>query len=582
MAHIANLIAELRRRRVFRVAGLYIVGAWVVLQASDLFLESLGFPDTALLAVWIALLAGFPLALLFGWRYDITAQGIVRTKSADQGTAESTALKWPDFVILGALALIGCAAAYNAVTRISEVAIGHIDFGTSIAVMPLDNLSGEPDYFAEGMHDALITTLSKIPQLRVTSRTSTLRVGNELSVPEIARTLGVTSIVEGSVTREGNRVRVNVQLINAANDSHIWAESYERDFAGVLTMQREMARAIASAVRIRIAPEDERYFAAAPTNPETLEAYLRGMFQLRKETPAGYERGIEILTEAVGNDPGSGLAWAGLAAGYAKLGHNPYPVEGMYPRARAAADRAIELDPTLAEAHFAVAMFKLYYEYDFTGAEDAFLQAIDINPSLVDAHYHYAWLLELLGRDEEAIAFGIRTKELDPLSSFYTAWLGGQYLDAGRFDDALAEARSVLDLDPDYPVAWLVLGMTYADMGKFDLALEAHEHLRNSYFFSYALAGTLATAGQADEALAIAERIEARAPSGVPLSLIYASLGDRERTFEWLRFARERKEPWYPWLVAWFPEMSRYHDDPELQAHADELGLPLRQGSTGN
>lgn len=379
------------------------------------------------------------------------------------------------------------------------------------------------------------------------------------------------------MTREGDRVRINVQLINAESDSHLWAESYERDIAGVLTLQREMARAIASAVSIRIAPEDERYFAADPTNPETYEAYLRGMFQLRKETPEGYERGIEILREATGNDPGSGLAWAGLAAGYGKLGHNPYPVQDMYPRAKAAADRAIALDPTLAEAHLAVAMFKLYYEYDFAGAEKAFLRTLDINPSLVDAHYHYAWLLELLGRDEEAIAFGIRTKELDPLSSFYTAWLGDQYRDAGRYDEALAEARSVLDLDPEYPVAWLVLGATYADMGDYALALEAHEHLRNSVFFSFALATTLASAGQADEALAIAERIQARAPSGVPLAIIYAELGDRERTFEWLRFAKERKEPWYPWLVAWFPGMSRYYDDPELQAHAAELGLPLRQ-----
>ena len=576
MAHITDFVAELRRRRVLRVAGIYIVGAWVLLQVADLFLESLGFPDTALLAVWAAVLAGFPLALVFGWRYDITPQGIVRTPAADQGAQATTALKWPDFVILGALALVASAAAYNAVTGIREVATTRFDFGDSIAVMPLENLSGEPDYFAAGMHDALITSLSKIPQLRVTSRTSTLRVGQELTVPEIARTLGVSNIVEGSVTREGDRVRVNVQLINAASDSHIWAESYEREFAGVLTLQREMARAIASAVRIRIAPEDERYFAAAPTNPETYEAYLRGMFQLRKETPAGYERGIEILTEAVENDPGSGLAWAGLAAGYGKLGHNPYPVEDMYPRAKAAADRAIDLDPTLAEAHLAVGMFKLYYEYDFAGAEEVFLRALDINPSLVDAHYHYAWLLELLGRDEEAIAFGVRTKELDPLSSFYTAWLGDQYRDAGRYDEALREARHVLDLDPDYPVAWLVLGATYADRGEFELALEAHEHLRNSIFFSFALAVTLASAGQEDEAHAIAGRIEARAPSGVPLALIHAALGDRDRTFEWVRFARERKEPWYPWLVAWYPGMSRYHDDPELQAYAAELGLPLR------
>jgi tetratricopeptide (TPR) repeat protein len=229
--------------------------------------------------------------------------------------------------------------------------------------------------------------------------------------------------------------------------------------------------------------------------------------------------------DAVENDPTSALAWAGLAYCYGELGHSPFPEDGAYMRAKAAADRAIALDPNLAEAHLAVAMYQMYYEWDFAAAEISFERAIEINPSLVNAHYHLAWLYELYGQDEEAIRLGELTKELDPLSPFYSGWLAEQYRDAGMFDQAIAEAEETLRLRPDYPVANLVLGETYVDIGDFDKAIEYHEKLRGNYYWSFALAATLGAAGRKEEALAIARKYEEDGNSLV-LVLIYAAMED--------------------------------------------------------
>lgn len=325
---------------------------------------------------------------------------------------------------------------------------------------------------------------------------------------------------------------------------------------------------------MQLTPDEERQLAQTDgPDSATYEAYLRGMFQLHKGSRQGYRRAIEIFTEAVENDPTSALAYAGLAIGYAQLGHSPYPVAGAYPRAQEAAHRALEYDPGLAEAHLAVAMYKMYYEWDFAAAEEAFLHALEINPSLVDAHYHYAWLLELLLRDDEAIEYGEHTKELNPLSPFYTAWLADQYRDAGMFEEAIKEATTTLELNPNYSVAWLVLGNTYLDMGRIDEAVEAHEHLRENRFWAFALAATLAAADRDENALEVLRFVEEVDNNPFTMALIYGALGDREETIKWLQVGRDEKIPWYPWQVTWFPQTKFLHDDPRMQQFSTELGI---------
>lgn len=579
---MVSLFQELRRRRVFRVAGAYVVGGWVVLQVADLAMQSLELPDRALAYVWMAVIIGFPVALVFGWRYDITAAGIVRTPPADSVAAHDLSLKKPDYLILGALTAVLLAVVYGVVSSVRDIDTGarsvlHDAQTSSVAVLPLVNLSEDPDqaYFAAGMHDALLTSLAKITALKVISRTSSERVDRNLSVPEIGSVLNVANVVEGSVTREGDRIRIIVQLIDAATDEHLWAETYVRKLESVLSLQGEIARTIAQAIQVRLTPAELRELSAERTvDPATYEAYLKGMFQMHKETPRAYRRGIEILTEAVENDPTSALAYAGLAYGYSKLGHSPYP-EGAYPRAKAAADRALEFDPNLAEAHAAVGMYRLYYEWDAAGAEESLIKAIELNPSLVSAYYHYAWLLELLGRKDEALKAGERTVELDPLSPFYSGWLAAQYISSGMYDQAITQAEATLNLRENWPVGWMTLGDAYLELGRYDEAIAAHAHLADSPFWSFVRGYSYASAGRIDDARAIVESIPAEADNALPLVLVYGAMGDTEQTLHWLEVARDSKLPWYPWLLDWFPQLRPIHGDPRLQELARELDLEL-------
>ena len=582
MPDFSRLMVEMRRRHVFRVTGIYIVAAWVVLQVCDLAFDSFGLPAQAMRFVWLALVVLFPLAVVWGWRYDITSRGIVRTLPAATTETATLALRAPDFVIISALAAIVLFVLTATVNEIVHTP-GGLDqrhsLGrnvlSSIVVLPFESLSPDPSqgYLAAGLHDALIASLAKVRALKVISRTSSLRMPQTWTIPEIGERLGVDKVIEGTVTRDEDTVRVSIQLIDTEREDHVWSETYVRSFDSLVALQGEVATAVASAVQIRLTPEEQRLLASrGEVNPQTYDTYLRAMYRIRRETREGMREAMDLLMDAVENDPTSALAWAGLAYGYGELGHSPFPEKGAYPRAKAAADRAIELDPNLAEAHLAVAMYQTYYEWDFEAAEKSYQRAIEINPSLADAQYHLAWLYELLERDEEAIRLGELTIELDPLSALYSAWLAEQYRDAGMYDKAIETAEATLQLRPDYPIANYSLGETYAELGDFDKALEYHEKLKDRPFWSWAFAATLASAGRIDEAREIVGKLEENGDSMV-LVLIYAASGDYDAAMKWLLQAREDRIPWYPSLLKWFPQTQGFRDDPRVIALAAELGL---------
>jgi TolB-like protein/tetratricopeptide (TPR) repeat protein len=583
MTRLSKWVAEAHRRHVFRVAGVYIVGSWVALQVADLAFESFDIPVAAMRLVWFALIACFPLALFWGWRYDITIKGIVRTAPSANTKPHASGLGKPDVLIISTLVAIVLFVVSGMVFEIQRLPQSTENRYTlnrnvlsTIAVLPLANLSGDDgqNYLSAGLHDALITSLAKIASFRVISRTSTLRVSRNLTIPEIAKRLGVDKIIEGSVTREGDNVRIIVQLIDAKTDEHLWTENYVRKFDGLLSLQNEMATSIASAVQVRLTPtEMRRLESRGDINPDTYDAYLRGMYKIRRETGKGMRDGMQILTDAVENDPTSALAWAGLAHAYSELGHSAFPEEGAYPRAKAAADRALELDPGLAEAHLAVAMYRIYYEWDFAGGEEALARAIAINPSLVSAHYHLAWLMELLGRKEDAIRIGELTKTLDPLSPFYSGWLAEQYRDARMYDKAIDEAQATLKLRKNYPLGLVVLGQTYLELGRIDEALEQHEKLRSNYYWSFTLATTLGSAGRIDEAIELSRKYEKNKLAALVMVMIYSSVGDHDTAYRYLLKCRDLKIPWYPWLLKWFPQTRGMQQDPRVLALAAEIGL---------
>jgi adenylate cyclase len=482
--------------------------------------------------------------------------------------------------VYGGVAVLAFAAA--TVATVVLVQRGAHAHPLTIAVLPLADFSGQAEeYFVDGMTEALIASLARISGLSVISRTSIMRYkGTDKPLPEIGRELGADVIVEGSAQLDGDNVVITAQLIDSATDRHLWAERYERPLRDVLRLQGELAQSIAQEIDVTIEPgESARFAAVRDVDPETYRAYLRAMYHLNMGTPAEVEQGLAYLHAAVDRDPGDALAWAGLALGYATLGHGAEPRADVWPRARAAALRAVTLDPNLAEAYAALADVKLYMEWDWAGAEAAFRRANELNPSLAMNHYHYAWYLLLFGRNAEAIAEHKRAQQLDPLTPLHTLWLGGMYLyqDLGRYEDAIAEEKRALQLDPNNPMALMILARGYDYAGRHDLAIETSLRMVElNPAMKWELGLTYVLAGKLDEARATLEEIEREPPTSwtaLGRAVLYAQLGDADNAFKWLDYYPPHA--WVPWarVDPWLrPALEK---DPRFNEFLERLKLPL-------
>jgi len=451
----------------------------------------------------------------------------------------------------------------------------------SVAVLPLKNLSGDLDqeYFVDGMTEALITNLAKLGGLTVIARSSVMRYrGTDRPVAEIARELGVDAIVEGSAVRAGDRVRIMAQLIEPESGQALWAESYDRAMRDVLGLQGEVARAVAREIGVAVAPsEADGSVGGREVDPETYEAYLRGMYFLRQSTPEAMQKGIAQLHKAVEKDPADPFAYAGLALGYAILGHAPGSTPEAFGRARAAALRALELDDSLAEAHLALGDVSLYYEWNWPATEASLGRAIELNPSLAPAHVQYAWYLDLMGQLDQAEMEFKRAQELDPLTPLFTAWLGAWYLlRQDRPEEAAAEARRALELDPDFPVGLLLQGRLLTREGRYEEAIAAHRKMATAAPGLKAnLALTYARAGRRDEALEILSewRASHRPGQALDIARMAAALGETDEAFRWLEEAYENRNGGLPWFQ-YFPALRALADDPRSKDLVRRLDLP--------
>jgi len=454
----------------------------------------------------------------------------------------------------------------------------------SLAVLPVANLSGDPEqeYFTDGMTDALITDISKIGALKVISRTSVMPYkGAKKPLPEIARELKVDTVLEASAVREAGRVRVTAQLIEAATDRHLWAEGYERDMSSILALQREVARAVARAIRVKLRPEEEkRLVGARAVNPATYEAYLRGMFHLNKETPADVQKGIAYLHAAVEKDPADPLAYAGLALGYIAIAHGADPTEDAMQRAKAAAGTALKLDDMLPEALLASGFVKGYYEWQWEEAEREIRRALDVNPSSAEGYFHLSWFHALFGRMDEAIEEHIRAQELDPFNPSNTAWLAELYRWERRYDEAAAEALKSIKMAPGFPVGHLVLGLVQQDRGMHDEAIASLQKAAEADpEWRWALGPTYVAAGRKDEARKLLAELQQR--KVIPwnafwLLAIHAALGENDEAFRWLNY--EHPHAWFPWVrVLRFEGMDSLRKDPRFPDQLRRMRLPPLQ-----
>ena len=486
--------------------------------------------------------------------------------------------------VAAALAILALVAAATLALRGGDwrTWIGGSPRFDSIAVLPLDDATGGGDqaHVSVGIHQALTTELAQLQGFRkVVSTASTRRFANSQAPPtEIARTLDVKALVTGSIVRLGDELQVAAQLIDGADGREVWGQSYRRKANDVVALQNDVVTAIAQAIELRLRPVDrERLSARAKISPETYELYLRGMHAIRNADDGDAKvAGLDYFQQAIDRDPGDAHAYAGLAGGYAVLGHSPAAPSDAWIRARAAAERAITLAPDLAEAHTAMGQVKMYYEWDWDGAERAFRRANELNPNLAASHYHYAWLLFLFERLDEAIAEHERARDLDPLTPRNGAYLAPIYAAAGRHDEALAVVQKAIEMNPRSGLAWAMLGFVYSSLGRHDEAIEA---CRRAVGFAPPLTFTLgisyALAGRMDEAHAVLQTMLKRTPTAYGIwarSMLYLYLGDADGFFT--AIAHEPHHGFAPWVRV-EPPIARFKDDPRYAALFTRFKLPL-------
>lgn len=462
------------------------------------------------------------------------------------------------------------------------------DAEKSVAVLPLDNLTGEPDnaYFVEGMHDALIGELGKISSLRVISRTSTLRYKESgMLLKDIAKDLGVDHVVEGSVFLAGDSIRLIIQLIEVfPKERHLWAYEYHNRIDRILTVQASAVKDIAQSIRVNLSPQVSSKLAASrAVNPETYKAYLRGMYYLNQGTNESFDLGMRYLHEAIDNDPGDPLAYAGLALGYALIGHGPLSEEEAFLRATAAANKAIRLDSTIDEALTALALLNLYKSWDWTKANNGFNQAIQNNPSNEIAHAHYAWYYVLFGDKDQAIYHAQKAVEIEPFSASYHSWLAWIYYYFQEYERAEKSARKSLTLHENLPYGLLVLGWIYLEKGMDKEALALHEKLPAAQDGDmwYAVRGyTYLKTGRKDRAMELwnefVAQSESRDVNTCYLGLMAGYLGFTDESFTLLNKALEKKTYPITYLDV-FGGADYIRNDPRYAFLMKKMNLPFHE-----
>jgi TolB-like protein/Flp pilus assembly protein TadD len=456
----------------------------------------------------------------------------------------------------------------------------------SLAVLPLENLSGDPkeEYFADGMTEELITNLGKVSALRVISRTSVMQYKQtKKALPTIAQELNVDAIVEGSVLRSGDRVRITAQLIQAKAERHLWAESYERDLRDIFALQSEVAQAITNEIKIKLTPQERTRLASArPVDPQSYEAYLKGRYFWDSRTEDGLKKAIVYFQQAIDRDPGSAQAYAGLADCYHMLTAWDLMAPGeAYPRAKAAALKALEIDDTLAEAHTSLGITKFADDWDWAGAEKEHKRAIELNPGYATGHNFYAQYLIYMGRHDEAIAEIKRAQELDPLSPMINAIEAFVLFFARRYDEAIAQCRKTLELNAGFLPAHLYLGWAFEQKKLYNEAISEYQKAVALEEDSPALAAELArgyaAAGRRTEALKIVSDLrdlpQKRYVSPYRTAQVYIALGDADQAFVWLEKAREERE-YYFIILKVDPRADPLRSDPRFQDLLRRMNFP--------
>ncbi len=456
----------------------------------------------------------------------------------------------------------------------------------SLAVLPLESLSADAsqDYFADGMTDELITDLSQIGALRVISRTSVMPYKHAgKSLPQIARELDVDAVVEGTVLRSGDRVRITAQLIQANADKHLWAASYEGDVRDTLALQNQVARSIAEQIRISLSPQEQAVLKSAKVvNPEAYEAYLKGRYFWNKRTADSLKTAVDYFNQAIAKDPNYAQAYTGLADTYALLGDWQYAVltsKEAFPKAKAAAIKALELDGALSEAHNSLAFCFDAFDWDFESAGKEFRRAIELNPGYATAHHWYAWHLSLMGQYDEAITEMRKAKNLDPLSLIINSDLAELLVIAHFYDESIIQSRKTIGMDPNFALAHNQLAQAYLQKHMYKEAVaelqKAVELSKGSPTCIANLARAYAASGKTSQAEKLLDDLKKSSnrnySDASEIAVIYAALGNRDQAMNWLEKGFE--ERFNPGVLS-RPGFDPLRSDPRFKDLVRLIGLP--------
>jgi len=591
--NLSNFLSELKRRNVYKVAIAYIVAGWALSQGIAQVFPVFDIPNWAIRMIVLLIVVGFPVAVVFAWFFEITPEGVKRTEVADAmpRVAKQKKRAWIYVVVIGGAISIALFFVGRYLGQQNAAESGPSLRAKSIAVLPFDNLSRDPDnaFFAEGVQDEILTRLAKVADLKVISRTSTQRFKSAPSdLRDIAKQLGVMNILEGSVQKANDQVRVNVQLINALTDAHLWADTYDRKLIDIFSVESEIAKTIADTLQAKLTGSEKQMIAAQPTNDTAAyELYHKGRSLWEKRSGDNIPKAIAFYEQAIARDPNYALAYAGLAKAYILL---PFYAgadrRDASVKAKDAALKALRLDLNLAEAHAALGKVLFFSEIDLPGAMREYKRAIELQPNDATAHHWFGNdSLAALGRFDEAIAEGKRAIELDPLSTVINVDLGETFYYAHRYDEAARQMRKTLEIDPTSFYAHYNLGIVLQLTGDLSGAIAEYEkakQLGDNPLVSTLCAQAKAYAGDKDAALRMLSDLDQlsqrREVVGYWRALLYLSLNNKDEALRWLEQGFEERDGSNISWIKVDPLLDSLHGDPRFESLVQKVTGPKTEG----
>jgi tetratricopeptide (TPR) repeat protein len=579
-----KFFSELKRRNVIKAVVAYLAVAWVILQLADTILPLYNAPAYVQKGLLFLLLIGLVFWTAFSWIYDLTPGGIHKTTEEEINTeTQLQNSRRLNQVIVGSIitaVLLLVMASFWAGSQWSAPETAGREIRVAVIPLITEGSSETAEFYEEGMTESLIDALSELGQLTVLSLTSSkyLTAG---FLPEDSfikeEVENVDYFIHGTLGHNENRLTVELQLLTQLEKEPVWNKKYTEDLSRVRQLWKDIAVELTSVLGIGLS-ESQKLLKAGikPVKPETYELYLKGKYYLNQPREEDWKRGLVYLLEAVDQNPADPYAYAGLAEGYISLGHSLMPPPDVFPKALAAAKRAIQLDSTNAEGWAALSHYHTYFGWDWELAEYAFKRANQLNPNMAYNHYHRAWYLALFDRMDEAIEEHKRAQEIDPFSSMHTSWLAGLYRMDGQYAKALEELDKAEQMVDDNALSMYVRAKTFLDMGREEEALQVmREAARiNSGFKYFGLGEILFKTGHREEGMAIIKELESmeRTPFfSLCLAQMYFSAGEIDKGFEWLRSAKGHA--FYPWIRILVREEAA-RKDPRFLELIREMGLP--------